>query len=84
MTDPCSCCDTPGYHFDTLDQLRDWLSSPYREEGVPLDVTEFGTVGGAWDDAAEASEWLESYDRETEREVMRDWILEHSGARGRI
>jgi hypothetical protein len=77
-------CDTAIYSFDSLDQLRDWLDSPFREDGIPIDCVEPLPLHGSWENAVDADGWLRVFDEECDREVAREWFLEHSGLRGRI
>lgn len=82
--DLLGCCDEGHYHFDTLDQLRDWLTDDYREDGIPIDCPEPWPLGGAWKDAADAEGWLDAWDRENEAQAARDWIWERAAQRAGV
>lgn len=82
--DLLDCCDEPHYHFDSLDQLRDWLTEPFREDGIPIDCMNLFRWGAAWDSAADAEGWIEAWDRENEAQAARDWIWERAAERAGV
>lgn len=62
----CTCCDERRYHFADLDRsvravdlLRDWLASPFRVDGIAIDLHN----GPEFADAREADGWIDEYDR---------------------
>jgi hypothetical protein len=64
----CTCCDDRLFHFADLsrsvhavDLLRDWLASPFRVEGVGIDLHD----GPEFVNARDAQDWLDEHDRVT-------------------
>lgn len=76
--------DEPLYHFDTLDQLHDWLDSPFREDDVPIDCVKPLPLHSSWENAADAEGWLLDYEDEQDRQIAREWFMGLAGVRGRI
>ena len=77
-------CDEPHYHFETLDQLRDWLTDTFREDGVPIDCREPYPLHGSWKDADDAEGWLAQWDAQEERGAVAGMIWERAAERAGV
>lgn len=82
---PCDDCgqdDHPHVHLDDIVELRVFLDSPARIDGMPLALAT-GLVPD-FDNAHQADDWLWAHDLEDEIERAHEWDLEHHGRGGRI
>lgn len=80
---PCTCVGPKHVHLDDRDDLRRYLDSDDRVEGVEL-VLECDELPSTFDNALQAERWLWAHDMEDEIERAHEWDLEHFGRRGRI